>query len=254
MRFFIQVLFLCAFYCLTFSANIHAANRVYYENFDDKVVDSPISVSNSGYTWATGRSGSGYSFYLRESDEPDTTMCVYPGNWPTGEVYISYWMRYPTYNPSPDGKIDNMKILYMHLGSSANQNYSATDMYRSDYLHTSANSVSKYLGVSDYGPDRSLVDGAWHRYEWYFNLSTETIKVWVNGSKRLDKTYNTGSWPTDKIYRICAPSIDAGMTNSFSRQIDDWEVWDGMASGSTSSTSSTSATAPPPPGKPYVLD
>jgi len=236
------------------NSEVFAANRLIYENFDDQKISSPVYLGQgNSYTWVTGRNGSGSAIFFRLSDNRDSGICWQPGKWPTDEVYISNWMRYPDFTRDSGGAIENMKILYLHITAPSTPNYSATDIYAPTYLHTSVN-INGKSAIKDYGTV-NVTDGKWHHYEWYFNIANGTVRLWIDGNKELDKSCGPG-WPTGSIYRICSPSIDAGEESTFSRQIDDWEVWDGMPSGSqtTSTTTSNSSTTPPPPGKPYVVD
>jgi len=252
-------LIITALFILIVSANIHAANRVVYENFDDKDVDSPFYIGQGSINgYVTGRSGSGYAAQLSQTSygEPDNTICYQPGSWTTNEIYISYWMRYPSYTGRGKKKADgsystqwNNKLFYMHINMSGN--YVSTVMDGGSWLHTSVKPGNYYYnyGVSN------MVDGNWHHYEWYINLATGKVKVWIDGGLKIDKNHSGIDWPTGSIYRMCSPSIDTG-ASTFTRQIDDYEVWNGMPSSSqsTSSTSSNNNNPPPPPGKPYVVD
>jgi len=63
----------------------------------------------------------------------------------------------------------------------------------------------------------------------YVKFSTGVARFWYDGVLKIDRTI--GSW-TGSVYYVSAPSIDADAKGTFSRQVDDWEVWDGMPSTS----------------------
>ncbi len=71
-------------------------------------------------------------------------------------------------------------------------------------------------------------DGQWHHYEFYIKFSEGVSRFWYDGALKVDDVFGTGVW-TNEMFYISVPSIDGeAPIGSFSREVDDWEVWDGM--------------------------
>jgi hypothetical protein len=73
----------------------------------------------------------------------------------------------------------------------------------------------------------SQTDGSWHHYEFYVNFAQGISRFWYDGARKVDDAFGTGVWTRD-MYYITAPSIEGNDPRNFSRQVDDWEVWNGM--------------------------
>jgi hypothetical protein len=71
------------------------------------------------------------------------------------------------------------------------------------------------------------VDGNWHHYEFYYNFSTDTTKIWYDGTLKVNHTIS-GCWASAYVNYLTLGSIDAEEAGTFMRQFDDWDVWDGM--------------------------
>jgi len=211
-----------------------ASDQLLYENFDDQFLDNRLVIY--GRNWAVlsppqynldavGLNGIGYSF--SSGTENIAYVCWFnnvPNPWPSDEFYVSFWMRYPTFTPSDPN--ENFKLFYPHWdGSNSYVHYSATG---DDTIYYSARDkninmieVSVYLNCSD------MMDGNWHHYEFYVKFSEGISRMWYDGTLKLDRAYGPNLW-TNNMYYISAPSIDAEEPGIFSRQVDDWEAWDGM--------------------------
>jgi len=99
-----------------------AANRLLHENFDSQVLDSRLTprvysgvAAPPQYTFSSpGRDGGGSCF--ASGTIPDAFLQwpveQIPKPWPSDELYVSFWMRYPTF-ASVDPN-ENIKIFYPH--------------------------------------------------------------------------------------------------------------------------------------------
>ncbi|MCK4825922.1 hypothetical protein KA005_59790, partial [bacterium] len=221
---------------LSFSTYGFAANRLAYENFDDEQIDSGFTVYGSN--WAklsppqynlnsVSRNGAGYCFSSGTS--PMAYLCWesnIPYPWPSDEMYVSFWMRYPTFT-STDSH-ENIKFFYPHWNGT--QSYVHYVMSSRDTVYYSAKGNGAMLSQSNWLGCPNQTDGNWHHYEFYVKFSTGISRFWYDGVLKVDHIYGEGNWTPNKIYYISAPSIDAEEPGVFSRQVDDWEVWDGMPS------------------------
>lgn len=233
--------------------NAYSSNRLLYENFDDKALDPRLTVF--GNNWAilsppqynltsAGRGGSGYCFssgtistaYIswmgNSTFNPNHAM---PNPWPSDEMYVSFWMRYPTGSTG----CDNLKFFYPHWNSTESYvHYSAitgeSSCYYSAFGHGSALEVGGGAFLS------GASDGNWHHYEFWIKFSTTEHKFWFDGTLKISRNYADGAWNLNggTVYYISAPSIDAETSDQgkYSRQIDDWEVRDGMPTGGATTT------------------
>lgn len=228
------------------------ATRLIYENFDDQALDSRLRVYGRDWTalsppsynlTSVGHGGTGYCFSSGTNSSAYLNWGVLgignvPNPWPSDEMYVSYWMRYPTYTNT--NTFENFKFFYPHWNGTNNAfelSYSSGD--------GAFFCLYKNSGAANYGwltlPGQT--SGGWHHYEMYVKFSTGVARFWYDGSLKIDRTI--GSW-TGSVYYISAPSIDADAVGTFSRQIDDWEVWDGMPNSSTPPTpADTTAPARP---------
>ena len=219
------------------SGQSYSSDRLLFENFDDKSLnDTPLIAEEGGssrplsagsdYTWAPGRDGSGYSIFFRMSDSRDSTLIWIknvPSPWPSDEMYVSFWMRYPEYIKVENH--ENMKIFYPHWdGTSSYVHYALSN---SSGVYYSANGKGEILTNGNWLGASNQTDGNWHHYEFYIKFSEGISRFWYDGSLKVDDNFGSGHW-SNKVYYIAAPSIDATEVSNFSRQIDDWEVWDGM--------------------------
>ncbi len=230
-------------------ADGYAANRVFYENFDDKVLDSRFGVY--GHNWApmtppqynlgaVGRNGKGYCFSSGSVNEANLLWKKDIYNpWPTDELYVSFWMRYPTFR-STDAH-ENIKFFYPRWDGI--DSYVHYAMSSNNSVYYSAMSRGSMVTAGRWLTCPNQVDGKWHHYEFYIKFSTGVSKFWYDGSLKVNDTFGRGKW-TNTMYYIHAPSIDAEEPGSFSRQVDDYEVWDGMPS----SNSSNGTALPAPSG------
>jgi len=265
MKKFSYYLILSVICCLIISENLHAARRLLYENFDDKSLnDTSLKADEGGsgrdlvegddYEWAEGRNGSGYCIYFRKGDAGGDATLIWSGigEWPSNELYFSYWVRFPEFKQTATH--ENIKMFYPHWNGA--QSYTAYSLVNSGTLYHSVKGDGQMLASGKWVGAPNMTDGKWHHYEFYINFSEGINRFWYDGKLKVDEKFGTGAWSNKNIYYIAAPSIDALSVSDFSRQIDDWEVWDGMPSdsGSTSTISSSNGSAPPPPGKPFIVD
>ena len=211
-----------------------AANRLLTENFDDGVLDARLTVFDKAWRalaspqyslGSLGRNGSGRCFSSGTVSE--AYLCWnrdLPSPWPTDELYVSFWMRYPTFR-STDTVNENIKLFYPHWDGT--QSYVHYSMAQPDTVYYSAKAKGAMVAYGRWISCPGMTDGKWHRYEFYINFSRGVSQFRYDGEVLVDDEYGSGKW-TNELYYISAPSIDAEETGVFSRQVDDLEVWDGI--------------------------
>ncbi len=246
-----KIIFVITIVFLAAGTELFAASRLLYENFDDGVLDSRLWARVYGaiaappqYGLASpGRGGTGSSF---SSGTVAATWVQWPSAnmtkpWPSDEMYVSFWMKYSKFVRTEQH--ENIKIFYPHWnGISSYVHYCLSN---TDLIYYSANSFDKAIDGGVWLTCPGQADGRWHRYEFYIKFSAGISRFWYDGVLKLDRTYGPGKWTND-VNGIDAPSMDAGNPSSFSRQIDDLEIWTGMpASTSTPANPVGRDTTPP---------
>ncbi len=220
-----------------------AANRLIYENFDNQTFDTGKFIVY-GHDWAvlsppqynlssTGRGGTGYCFSSGAVSEAH--LCWrknVPNPWPTDEFYVSFWMRYPSFRQTDDH--ENLKLFYPHWDGV--DSYVHYAMCNDDTIYYSAKGKGVFLTQGRWLDCPNQTDGKWHRYEFYVKFSAGVHKFWYDGKLVVNDNFGPGKW-TRAMYYVSTPSIDAEEPGSFSRQIDDLEIWDGMPSAAGPSDS-----------------
>jgi hypothetical protein len=240
-----------------------AATQRYYANFDSQSIPQPwlgtISIfqqfsvweiGSERYTFQPGRGGPGYALtdktemYGGSRDWRSTSIewDVF-GTWPTDEIYVSWWERYQ----EPFSPLNqNTKLFYLYFDPSnltdrnrmsIERKYNDAGAYgaRGAFLDKNGAYIAPDGEDGWYAPLPNMLDGNWNHFEAYINFTGYTIKIWYNGVQKLNKTYDPslinwnrhiywmfffGPWTT------CCPQVDSSF--NFTRQIDDFEVWDGM--------------------------
>lgn len=228
------------FITLMITSNVFAAERRLYENFDDQAIDPLLrtriyggfNVTQPTYSFGTGHGGSGYSF---GSGTTNATWLEwnFANTWYTDELYVSFWMRYPTFTQNYSN--ENIKFFYPQFGTSNSD--------KVEYLMYNGNNSGFYCGYNNnaylgsaYLTLPNQADGNWHRYEFYIRFSTGTHKFWYDrpmgnftDGAYLKNSVNYGSGVWDNhINIITFGSIDGEQPSTFTRFFDDVEVWDGM--------------------------
>ncbi len=212
----------------------HTANLLLGENFDSQVLDGRVSII--GHNWAVlapgqyhldavGRGGTGHCLTSGTVNE----AYLYwrnpvPGSWPSDELYVSFWMRYPKFITTEPVN-ENIKIFYPRWdGLNSYVHYSLT---QPDIVYYSAMAQGSMVAAGRWLTCPNMTNGKWHSYQYYVNFSQGISRFWYDGSLILDDAYGPGKW-TNSVYSISIPSIDAEDPGVFSRQIDEIEVWDGL--------------------------
>jgi hypothetical protein len=212
----------------------HAANRLLYENFNDKQLDPRLTAYDRSWNvlappkynlTAVGRAGSGNCF--SSGTVSGAFLCwvkEMPKPWPTDQFYVSFWMRYPTYKVT-DRMNENFKIFYPHWNGASSYVHFA--MAQPNSVYYSAMGKGAMLAYGRWLNCPNMTDGKWHRYEFYVCFSKGISQFKYDGVLLLDDEYGTGKWTRD-MYYFSVPSIDAEEPGVFSRQVDDFEIWDGV--------------------------
>src|SRR3989339_710893 len=230
------------------SATVSGSSLLFQENFDDQEVDSRLIVYGPNWSVlsppdynlnAVGRNGTGYSF---SSGNVNSAHLVWKNNipspWPSDEMHVSFWMRYPNFTSTDT--FENFKLFYPHWNGV--QSYVHYTMMNDGTIYYSAKGNGTMIELSKYIGTPNMTDGKWHHYEFYIKFSTGISKFWYDGTLKLDADYADGVWTPNNVYYVAAPSIDAEETGTFSRQVDDWEVRDGMPSSSAINPTPTPTT------------
>lgn len=235
------IIFLSAVYIPT----VYAANRLLYENFDDQIINDlqpqrggMVVLAPPQYNLqAVGRGGNGFCFSSGTVNEAFLLAIgnAIPNPWPTDEMYVSFWLRYPTFTPTV--AMENIKLFYPHWNGT--QSYLHYSMVDAGGVYYSAKGNGVMVSQSNWLNTPNQTDGNWHHYEFYVKFSEGISRFWYDGSIKVDHKYNGTNWLPNNIYYIAIGSIDAESVSIFSRQFDEVEIWDGMPG--------TSSTPPPSP-------
>jgi hypothetical protein len=225
-----------------------AAERRLFEDFDDQLVNSPLvtreygewNISLPTYSWGVGRGGTGYSY--GSGDTHDVWVSWERGSdglsWFTDELYLSYYIRYPSWTSDGDNYW-NAKFFYIQeRGNSGAWEMDATGNGSSGFfwqIRADGGSVVE----SGWSSVSNAWDGNWHHYEIYIHRTQGIYRFWYDGNLKINKTYGQ-KWSTSK-YDISICSIDGQTENVFTRFIDAIEVWDGIP------------VAPDPPQNPRIV-
>jgi hypothetical protein len=158
--------------------------------------------------------------------------------WPSDEMYVSFWMRYPTFVNTDSH--ENIKVFYPHWnGTSGYVHYA---MSSTNLIYYSANSNGRAIDGGVWLTCPNQADGRWHRYEFYVKFSQGVSRFWYDGVLKLDKRYGSGVWTND-MNSIDVPSMDGEEPGTFTRQMDDLEIWTGMPAPSTTPPSAPRSVA-----------
>jgi hypothetical protein len=232
-RYVIMSVFLLALLPVPGHAESNAI-RLFLEDFNSGTIDEFLTVY--GESWnvlqppaynlnAPGRDGAGHSF---SSGSDHVAHLVWskgiPNPWPTDEMYVSFWMRYPSYTPVYPYN-ENIKLFYPHWHNATS--YVHYSMTNSNQIYYSACASGNMLTYGNWLDVPNQTDGNWHHYEFYVNFAQGISRFWYDGAQKVDDTFGTGVWTKD-MYYIAAPSVEGNDPRKFSRQVDDWEVWNGM--------------------------
>ena len=219
---------------LCFPSWLLGATRLMYEDFDDQQVDSGLIIYGGGWSLLSppqynldqvGRNGQGFSFSSGTVSEANISWEKnVPSPWPSDELYFSMWMRYPSFTSTDS--MENFKIFYPHWNGV--NSYVHFSMSSDDIVYYSSKGNGTTLSASNWISCVNQTDGNWHHYEWWIKFSTAQVRFWYDNALVLDHDYQDGVWTPNNVYYIWAPSIDAEEEGTFSRQVDDWEVWDGV--------------------------
>jgi hypothetical protein len=217
----------------------------YSENFDDQSLASvPVGtihyrdyavpdLTPPGYSWGTGRGGSGYSYGSGSTNIDPWIEWNDIGTWYTQELYVSFWMCYPVWTGTQAW--ENIKFFYPQFGTGGE---------KIEVVMGGGTNAGYYMLYADnasaaYDTDGNMAygyptltgqaNGSWHHYEFYVNFSTGVTWFKYDGTTAF--TRNMGSsWTNNTISRITFGSMDdtAPAIGTYTRFIDDIEVWDGI--------------------------
>jgi hypothetical protein len=245
---------------LLFGMDVFGANRLLYENFNDQVLDSRLTVYGNNWSVlappqynlsSVGRDGTGHSFTSGTIDA--AYLCWsknVPNPWPTNAFYTSFWMRYPHY-VTTNSTNENLKIFYPHWDGA--DSYVHYALAQPNVVYYSAKAKGTMIAYSRWLTCPGMNDGKWHHYEFYVNFATGASQFKYDGVMKVNDVYGSGKW-TNRMYYFSIPSVCGrsvpGDINpgDYTRQVDDVEVWDGMPSTASAGSVTTADTAPPVAG------
>jgi hypothetical protein len=212
------------------------------------------------YQWVTGRSGTGYALQGVINNAEGTGTGTWPylnwwpqENWPTNELYISFWMKYVNYVRDENFKpYENIKLHYSYFsqggGNSPSNEWGVTtpsppanEYYWQVRDVKNVDQGSGWISAND-------MDGGWHHYEWLYNFSTKNVKMWIDSNLKIDHTNTLLGWNGFVRNLEFGSLVGTGPNSKGTRAFDDIEVWDGKP-GTTSSILPPSSKAPTPPKK-----
>ncbi len=258
----IRKLSLIAFFFLWCSA-ASAATLLYSENFDDQDLDQP-SVGSILYrsetgnpatpSYSTGRLGTGYcatgvandSLYLQWD---------YGATWPSDEMYVTWYVKFDNYVKNSDvTQMDNIKAFYPHFnvtgGTAYDRYWSVSRDSKTSFFWSSmecrqsidgncANSADTF-NTGNYVTVPNMMDGNWHKMAMYIKFSTYQLQIWMDDTRYLnfngtDGVYG-GASPHPYIGYLTVDAEDSQTQESFTKYIDDVEIWDGMPEDDAPST------------------
>lgn len=240
--------------------NSQAATQLSSITFEDSLIDSfgwastiyagtPAYVS--GHTGNAARTS--HNVDDGSTDPGDLTYALPVGLPVSGEVYISYWVRYEAeyWGLCSSSNIWNVKLLSTPSGTGPHfetifQGYSNGAIGIAWQMDSGMSWDGSGNGVR-YG-NRTYSFGDWLHIEWYMKESSGTSHENADGIAWLkldDATVITSDTVVtgDFTRSIWAPSIKGTCDCATGQgwwQIDDYEVWDGMPDGDTTAPSAPS--------------
>ena len=248
---------LLIFMMMFLASSLMGAELRLSENFDDLSIDARLTTRIYGqwdieppvYSFGSGHGETGYSYGSGTSNEPFLEW-IYGNTWYTEELYVSFWMIYPTFTWCGAG--DNIKFFYPIFGSNDKWEFATNSNDGSLYMIYDNNaSMQDIYGANSWGYPTltNQADGNWHRYEFYINFDTGVIKFWydrpednwTDGSYLKVSREFGSSWTTNYITLITIGSIDGSTpecpnASIYTRFFDDIEVWDGIPEDDSPST------------------
>lgn len=226
------------------AAPVFASTRRLYENFDDQVVNTPLHTRAYGLTdivppqhsWQTGRGGTGYCFSSGTIHDVFVEWIV-GMSWYTDELYFSYYLKYPSHGES-GGTYWNAKFEYLTVNSGGAwescANGHGTGQDGSGFFTQIRNDAGTPVYSDWLGCLTNSWDTDWHHYEFYINRTSGIYRFWYDETLCIDQTF--GQIWSGSTFVISTPSIDASGDDTFTRSIDDLEIWDGMPTGGGGAT------------------
>jgi hypothetical protein len=218
-------------YSTLFAANLILSENFNTQTFDPRLIARQVDVSGSisppKFVFSTpGRGGTGFAFSSGSVHDAFLEW-RFNNKWYTDELYVSFWMRYPS-RIYPDGDNHwNIKTFYPHFDGTGSYVHYATSGGGSVYYSARSGLLNTMIDQSKWLSIPNAFDGKWHRYEFFIKFSEGISRFWYDGTLVSNYTYGPGRW-TNNIYYITFAGSDAETKNQFSREIDDIEVWDGM--------------------------
>jgi len=157
-------------------------------------------------------------------------MWSYGREWPADEMYVSFWMRYPTFT-STDAH-ENIKFFYPHWNGIAGYVVYCLSSNNGCYYNSRGSDTN--LPSVNWLTCVNQADGNWHRYEFYVKFSLGISRFWYDGNSVVNDDYADNVWgEVINMYYLTFGAQDSEEVGIFTRQIDDIEVWDGMPAETT---------------------
>lgn len=272
MNSFILILTLCV--SAELFAATSAATKRYSANFDDGTVAIPFYGNMQGfnmfgkypadpsqYTFQPGRSGLALTDKTSRYGGSDSNIAngLYWETgipWPTDEIYVSWWERHQV----PYTTWMNVKMFRIWFDPNDDTGKNSLSWQRRpdfagkigvDHAVYDRNGTIQTEGAN-WSVLGGMTNGNWHHVEFYINFTGLTYKVWWDGNLLYTRTWDRSlfSWNRHFVWMFIGGPFTPGeppLYGTFTRQMDDVEIWDGMPGTDRSILPSEFILIPRPP-------
>ena len=184
--------------------------------------------------------GNGDEYEIRGRPDPFiSTGNISPIDTLSGnEYYVSFYLRYPSYTADAatfwNAKFFYIQAYHRNEGGSwthkgAWESCASGPGAEAGWFHQIRNDSGGVAGGGWPGGLTNSWDGNWHRYEYYWNNNAAIFRMWYDGNLLYDRQFEDpiwgGSWD-ETYFRLSMPSIQAQDPRTFTRCVDDIEIWD----------------------------
>ena len=150
------------------------------------------AVYNTHYTWGTGRGGSGQCL----QGAANKAVYIYwpiAANWPTDEMYISFWLKYPSYSGE---SWMNLKSLYVKQTDNVAHLVAAVGAAPGPpWYNITTGGGAIWSDCTNYFGSSNHLDGNWHHYEYWVKMaSAGQLKIWYDGVLDTDISQSNSGW------------------------------------------------------------
>ena len=167
------------------------------------VVENAASGSSRGWTQlatdpSAPASGPGvYDFvYPQGMVEGNAPATLYHGGLNTDEAFVGFWWKASSpFDPGPNGN----KIAFLFNGGGGAGGQQFLILMPDGKIHLLPEYPGDYRWRTPNVNATTVALGVWHRVEWYVQLSTGTVKWWLDGVLQGSYTDVTNSYDFDEF-------------------------------------------------------